>query len=933
VDWVFIRLLPATQPAFPHTLMSPSNNTLWHTLDPQAVFTELKSSERGLSPDQARKRLDQYGANEIHRKPKDSILQLLWRQINNPLIWVLLGSATLAIALGKVTDGLVVLAVVVINAIIGFIQEYKAGQAIEALSEMVPRNAAVIRDGRTLNLPASELVPGDVVLLAAGDSVPADMRLIVQKNLQVEEAALTGESVPVEKSLAPVGGEAVIGDRTCMVYSGTLVTAGTATAMVVATGMATELGRISDMLESAIDLETPLTKKLAEVSTWITVGIVVVSAVILAVGVKRALDIAIPLGDALRETLIFAIALAVGAIPEGLPAVVTIALAIGVQRMAGRNAIIRRLPAVETLGSTTVICSDKTGTLTCNEMTVTELFTLTHTVRVSGIGYVPKGTFSSEGAAMQTLPPDVEALLLHGVLCNDAALVHENGAWSISGDPTEAALLVAAAKAGLEPTAIQTRWPRLDAIPFASETQSMLTLHEGEQRVAVLKGAPEVVLQRCREFKNQAVRTRVVEEIHRMGASGMRVLALAYMDWPDDVMLPEQAPEEGFHLTGLIGMIDPPREEAVAAIAACHQAGIVVKMITGDHRTTAAAIGAELGLTNQKEAVTGTELAMMSDADLRDAVRNTNIFARVAPEHKLRLVKALQADNQIVAMTGDGVNDAPSLKQSNIGVAMGITGTAVSKESADIVLADDNFASISAAVEEGRRVYDNLIKSLAFLLPTNLGLALILIYGIMFFPFDPVTRVLLLPMLPTQLLWINLVAAVALALPLAFEVKEPNIMRRPPRDPDSPLFSAFVVFRVVLVSILMTAGTIVLFKQAHTQGLAAGLAEPQVLAKAQSIAVTFVIFFQIVYMIHCRSLTDSLRKIGFLSNMTVFLGIGVVLVLQALFLYLPLLQRVFKTVPLSLGELGLTLLAALGIFPVIALEKWIRSRMATVRND
>lgn len=900
----------------------------WHTVSQDQLFHLLRSKEQGLASEEATQRLQQYGANTIKKKPKDSLLQLLWRQINNPLIWVLLGSGTLAVALGKITDGLVVLAVVVINAIIGFIQEFKAGRAIEALSAMVPHNANVLRDGHNLSVPAVELVPGDMVFLAAGDSVPADMRLVALKNLHVEEAALTGESVPAEKTLAVVAENAVLGDRTCMVYSGTLVTAGTATAVVVATGMATELGRISDMLETAVDLDTPLTKKLAEISTWITVGIVLVSVIILAVGVKRSLGMAIPLGEALKETLIFAIALAVGAIPEGLPAVVTIALAIGVQRMARRNAIIRRLPAVETLGSTTVICSDKTGTLTCNEMTVTEMVTLEHQIRVSGIGYEPVGAFFLNQEPVDQLPADIGTLLQSAVLCNDASLYREQGEWVISGDPTEAALLVAAAKAGIVIEAILERSPRLDVIPFTSEAQSMLTLHGGEIRMAILKGAPEVVVNRCIETEQPGVHQRIAAEMERMGARGLRVLALARLDWAGDAVLPAEIPAHGFRFLGLVGMIDPPRSEAIAAIEDCHRAGIVVKMITGDHKITATAIGNELNLAKGDVAVTGAELAVLTEAELRAAVRDSNIFARVAPEHKLRLVKALQADNHIVAMTGDGVNDAPSLKQANIGVAMGITGTAVSKESADIVLADDNFASISAAVEEGRRVYDNLLKSLAFLLPTNLGLALILIYGIIFFPFDPVTKVLLLPMLPTQLLWINLVAAVALALPLAFEVKEPNIMRRPPRDPASPLFSGFVVFRVALVSVLMTAGTIILFNLAYSQGVAAGRPESQVLARAQTIAVTYVILFQIFYMVHCRSLTDSLRKIGVFSNKTVFWGIGVVLVLQALFVYLPLLQRVFKTVALSAGDLGLTFLAAVVILPVISLEKWIRTRMA-----
>ncbi|MDX9835911.1 MAG: HAD-IC family P-type ATPase, partial [Desulfobulbus sp.] len=839
----------------------------------------LESGASGLSDDEARQRLDQYGPNQIRRKGKDSVLTLLWRQINNPLIWVLLGSGSLAVGLGKMTDGLVVLSVVVINGIIGFIQEYKAGQAIEALSEMVPQNATVTRNGRNLTLPAVELVPGDVVQLAAGDSVPADMRLLNLKNLQVEEAALTGESVPAEKNIAPVDEAAILGDRTCMAYSGTLVTSGTATAVVTGTGMRTELGRISDMIEGAVDLDTPLTKKLAEIGTYITIGVIAISAVILTVGVYRALEQGIALGPALKDTLIFAIALAVGAIPEGLPAVVTIALAIGVQRMARRNAIIRKLPAVETLGSTTVICTDKTGTLTCNEMTVTELWTPLTSAQVSGVGYAPEGGFTVNGQPVEHLPEALSTLVRAAALCNDAALNKEGDKWAISGDPTEAALLVVAAKDGQDLDALKAERPRLDTIPFASEHQYMATLHGGKERTVLLKGAPEVVVQRCR-LTNEHEHT--IQAMHQLGEKGMRVLAVAgrsqAADESDDLTV--ETVGNNFTFLGLIGMIDPPRSEAVTAIAACHRAGIVVKMITGDHRTTALAIGQDLNLAGKGGAVTGVELAAMDDAELAAIIRTTNIFARVAPEHKLRLVKALQSDNQIVAMTGDGVNDAPSLKQANIGMAMGITGTAVSKESANIVLADDNFASISAAVEEGRRVYDNLIKSLVFLLPTNLGLALILIYGIMFFPFDPVSKVLLLPMLPTQLLWINLVAAVALALPLAFEVKEPDIMDRPPRRPDAPLFNTFVVFRVVLVSLLMTAGTIVLFSMAYNQALAAAVGEALALARAQTIAVTFVIFFQVFYLIHCRSLKDSLLKIGFFSNPTVFWGIGAILALQ-----------------------------------------------------
>ena len=913
----------------------PLADTAWHTMDTAEALRSLAVDEAGLSSAQASDRYRLYGPNEIRKKSKDSVLVLLWRQINNPLIWVLLASAGVAMALGKLTDGLVVLSVVVINAVIGGIQEFKAGRAIEALSDMVPRNATVIRDGRNMTVPAVELVPGDVVLLAAGDSVPADLRIISLKNLKVEEAALTGESVPVEKSSSPVAPDAVLGDRTCMAYSGTLVTSGTATAVVTGTGMATELGRISDMLESAVDLETPLTKKLGELSTWITIGIVLISAVILTIGVKRALDMGIALGTALRETLIFAIALAVGAIPEGLPAVVTIALAIGVQRMARRNAIIRRLPAVETLGSTTVICSDKTGTLTCNEMTVTELVTPGHACRVSGVGYDPVGDFEINGQPAAQLPEEIGNLLTAAVLCNDATLSLENGQWTITGDPTEAALLSAAAKGGITAEAAAFRSPRLDAIPFTSEDQYMATLHMGAAPMIVMKGAPETVLSRCRQTGNDGLYQRMRAEMERMGADGMRVLALAAKPWSEEMgSLTGDAVAGDFDFLGLIGMIDPPRAEAIEAISACHRAGIEVKMITGDHRITAQAIGASLNLASEGiRAVTGVELAGMDEEGLRATSRATHIFARVAPEHKLRLVKALQADNHIVAMTGDGVNDAPSLKQANIGVAMGITGTAVSKESADIVLADDNFASISAAVEEGRRVYDNLLKSLAFLLPTNIGLALILIYGIMFFPFDAATNDLILPMLPTQLLWINLVSAVALALPLAFEVKEPDVMSRPPRDPDAPLFNSFVIFRLVAVSVLMTWGTIVLFNTGHEQALAAGVSPEQALAKARTIGVTFVVFFQIFYLIHCRSLKDSIRTIGWFSNSTIFWGIGGLLALQALFVYLPFFRHVFQTEPLSLVDLGLAAGAGFLIFPAVSLEKWIRSLAGRAREQ
>jgi Ca2+-transporting ATPase len=906
--------------------MESSKVELWHTIESNEVFQLIDSSQNGLISDEANKRFLKFGPNQIIRKKKDGVITLLWRQINNPLIWVLIGSSTLATLLGKVTDGLVVLSVVVVNTIIGFIQEFKAGKAIEALNEMVPENANVLRDGRYITISVSELVPGDIVQLAAGDRVPADMRLIHQKNLTVEEAALTGESVPSQKNTQPVNTQAVLGDRKCMVYSGTLVTTGAATAVVVKTGMSTELGKISDMLSDATDLETPLTKKLAIIGKYLTIGIVLITLVIMVIGTIRATNFGIDLGIALKDSLVFAIALAVGAIPEGLPAVVTIALAIGVQRMAKRKAIIRKLPAVETLGSTTVICSDKTGTLTKNEMTVSELWTCLSSIQVSGVGYNIMGSFQFKGYKIKTLPKDIETLLKSAVLCSDASVKSNGENFDISGDPTEVAIIVAAAKAGITADDLRKEIPRTDIIPFDSSQQYMASLQANKQ--LIIKGAPEVVLNRCNNLPDSFNLQTITSQINLFGAKGMRVLAVAQKKWDkQDHNLTLVDTNGGFEFVGLIAMIDPPRAEAIAAIQDCHRAGIEVKMITGDHKETARSIGMQLGISRDGKVLTGIELSEMNDRELTKAASDVNIFARVAPEHKLKLVKALQSINQIVAMTGDGVNDAPSLKQANIGVAMGITGTSVSKESADIVLADDNFASIGAAVEEGRRVYDNLLKSLAFLLPTNLGLAFILIYGIMFFPFNPVTSVLLLPMLPTQLLWINLVAAIALALPLAFEVKEPNVMMRPPRRPSAPLFNNFITFRVVFVSILMTLGTILLFNYEYYAELNNGIQAPAALSKAQTIAVTFVIMFQIFYMINCRSLNDSVFKIGFFSNKFVFYGIGAILAMQALFIYTPFFQQIFGTTSLGLRDIAISALAGFFIFPIISIEKWLLKRI------
>jgi Ca2+-transporting ATPase len=888
------------------------------------VVESLTTHADGLSESEARARLERHGPNVLQRVSGDSAWKILWRQVNNPLIWVLLASAGLAIALGKVTDGIIVLAVVVLNTLIGFVQEFRAGKAIEALSQMVPENATALREGQKVTVPASALVPGDVVLLASGDKVPADVRLLSSRSLQVEEAALTGESVPSEKRVEPVPESAGIGDRTSMAFGGTHVTSGTATAVVVATGGATELGRISQLLHEAVDLQTPLTKALAVIGRYITLAILVISAVLLGVGLLRGYDVA--------ESLLAALTLAVAAIPEGLPAIVTIAMAVGVQYMAARRAIIRKLPAVETLGSTTVICTDKTGTLTRNEMTVQALWTPSGDYSVSGVGYSPQGELRRGDQKLSTPPEDARALLVAGALCNDAAVRSKDGAWELTGDPTEGALIVAAEKAGLSVEELRHRQARVDAIPFESENQFMATLHEDGQggRSIFLKGAPEVVLRRC-ALNDGVGAESVLAQVERLASRGMRVLAVASRSVPaSHAGLRNEDVTGGFQLLGLEGMIDPPREEAISAVKACHTAGITVKMITGDHAKTAEAIGAQLGILEGGRAVTGAELARMDETRLREVATSSNVFARVAPEHKLRLVRALQKEGHVVAMTGDGVNDAPALKQANIGVAMGITGTAVSKEAADIILTDDNFASIAAAVEEGRRVYDNLIKSLAFVLPTNLGLALILIVSVGFFPIFAINGELvpLLAMLPSQLLWINLVATVALALPLAFEAREPDVMKRRPRPPDAPVLSRFVVMRTLLVAALMCAGATGLFLWEYNTELAGGTPHDLALREAQTMAVTTVIMFQIFYLLNCRSLLDSVLRIGLFSNPMVYLGIATLVLLQLGFIYLPFMQGVFGTAALTLKALGLCALVGASILPVISVEKWLRSRRA-----
>lgn len=892
----------------------------WHSMPQEEVTAYFKSSSNGLSEQEVKVRRRKSGPNTLDRQDKESAWKILLRQFLNPLIYILVAATVLAIVMGKITDGIVIIAVIFINAIIGFIQEYQAGNTIQGLLKLVPENVTVMRNGKQVLLPTSELVPGDYVMLQAGDRVSADIRLTFAKNAQCDEAMLTGESLPVQKSVQPVQPGASLSDRTCMVFSGTLMTSGAAEGVVVATGMATEIGKISSLLESTVAVKSPLTKSLEKIASAITYAIVGVGVVVFIIASIREYTFV--------DAALSAITLAVAAIPEGLPAVITIASAVGITRMAKRKAIIRHLNSVETLGSTTVICSDKTGTLTRNEMTVQVLWTGEQELLLSKAG--PQDLGSDSKGETHDRNSILNELVRASVLCNDATIDHVKGDSPKSvGDPTEVALLVAAKKLGIQHDAVMNEYPRLDELPFDSDRKIMVTLHEvpGGGRVVYLKGAPESVVpmliaksDSARAIEPEAVRKKAMS----FAETGMRVLAVGYRIFDN---AENGIKEESFHqleFLGLIAMSDPPRLEVKEAIEACHEAGIVVKMITGDHPSTAVAIGGELGLRNSQHVINGQELKRMDAQQLQVAVRDTQIFARVSPEDKLKLVEALQANGEVVAMTGDGVNDAPALKRADIGVAMGISGTAVAKESADMILANDNFESIEAAVEEGRRVFDNLLKSIIFLLPTSIGLGLVIFIAVLFFPSED--GILLRPMQPVQVLWINLITAVALTLPLALEAMEPDVMRRPPRRPGKPLLSRFMLIRIAIVALIMAGGTIGLFLWEFERELMRGTSHAIAVSEAQTMAVTAMVLFQIFYLMDCRSLKFSLGKIGLFSNPPIYLGIAVVLLAQAAFVYLPFMNRWFHSSPLKADAWGLSTVVALSILVLIAIEKWIRGR-------
>jgi magnesium-transporting ATPase (P-type) len=873
----------------------------WHALTGEEALDHLGAPPGGLSAAQAAERLARVGPNRLPAAPRPGLLRRFLEQFRNLLIYVLLGAAAVSLLLGHPLDAAVILAVVVLNAIVGVVQEGRAEQALAAIRDMLAPHAAVLRDGRRQDLDAAEVVPGDIVLLEAGDRVPADLRILAARGLRAEEAMLTGEAVPADKHEGPVDAAAPLGDRHGLLFSGTLVVAGQARGVAVATGTATEIGKVSAMLAGVETLETPLIRLMNRFARQVTVVVLVLSGLAFGVALARGW----PADDAFMAV----VGLAVAAIPEGLPAVLTVTLAVGVRRMAARHAIIRRLPAVETLGAVGVICSDKTGTFTRNEMVAGAVVTAQGELAIAGEGYGPAARITEAGGASPTgaAQAALARLARAGALCNDAALHQdEAGAWQVLGDPMEGALLALAARAGAA-----ADLPRLDAIPFDARHRWMATLHQdADGALLAVKGAPEALLALCEHAEGAPGLDAAAWEAaaHRLAGQGFRVLALAQARLPAGATLAQhRLPRLG--LLGLVGLVDPPRPEAVAAVAECRAAGIDVKMITGDHPGTARAIAAQLGLAGTRRVLTGADLDSLDDAALRGAIGETDVFARTSPEQKLRLVTALQADGAVIAMTGDGVNDAPALKRADVGVAMGRKGTEAAKEAADMVLADDNFASIAAAVREGRTVYDNLQKVIAWTLPTNGGESLVVLLAI--------GLGLALPISPVQILWINMVTAVALGLTLAFEPPERDVMGRPPRPPGAALLSPVLAWRVLLVSAVMAAVAFALEMWATGRGLS--------VEQSRTLVVNAIVAMEVGYLFAARqSRVSGFSAEGFRGTPAVWIGIGITAAAQALFTWAPPLHWTFGTAALGLVEVLACLGAGALLLLAVEAEKALR---------
>ena len=881
----------------------------WHSITVDNVVDTLNTDiKNGLTTQEYYSRVVTYGKNQLTQKKERSALVEFLLQFHNPLVYILLVATVVTFVLGEYIDSAVIFGVILVNSIIGFVQENKAKQAINSLKNMLNTKATILRDGKKISVLATDVTIGDVVLLTSGDKIPADLRLVDISNLKIDESALTGESVPVEKSIQEIDSEFVLADRVNMAYGGTLVTYGQGVGVVVAIGDKTETGKIATLINEATSIDTPLTKKITAFSKTLLWIILALAGLTFMVGYFVH-------DYGALEMFMASVALAVAAIPEGLPAVVTITLAIGVRVMAKNNAIIRKLPAVETLGSTTVICSDKTGTLTKNEMTVTKIAINNHIFDVSGNGYEPTGEVTIKNVAIDCNSCDTLAEVLRcGILCNDSLLINENDRYQIQGDPTEGALIVSARKYGFEYDVLNKEHPRLHSIPFESDKMYMVTLHpiSAEENAIYIKGSLEQILAMSKyalDINGNRIdlnHQEIVNNAEELASDGLRVLAFGVCYLPNSYKkldnFESELKELNIHFLGLQAMIDPPRPEAIEAVKLCKKAGITVKMITGDHKITALAIAKQLGIADTSKSLSGKEMEGLNEDELKYVAKNTNVFARVAPEQKLALVSALQAQNEIVAMTGDGVNDAPALKQADIGIAMGINGTEVSKESADMILADDNFASIAKAVEEGRGVFDNLIKFIAWILPTNVGQGLVIMFAV----FIGAT----LPVLPVQALWLNMTTALFLGLMLAFEPREEGVMERDPRKVDEPILNREIVGRIFLISTLLLVGSFGIFTMSQNSGAS--------VEESRTLAVTLFVVVQSFYLLNCRSLSKSIFKVNFFSNKYVLVGIFLMFAAQGAYIYLPFMNTIFQSAPI--GFESWVLMLGYGIFSLLIVE-------------
>lgn len=900
----------------------------FYTMSPEEVLAVLGTGPEGLSPAEAAARLEKYGPNELAPAKKISPAVIFFRQFANLLMLILMAAIVISTLMGETLDALVILAILLGCVVLGFFQEYRAEKAAAALAKLAAPTATVIREGREIILPSREVVPGDLLALYTGDRVAADGRLLEVVNLKADEALLTGESTPEHKHLSAVSTpDTPVADQTCMVFGGTVITYGRGRAVVTATGMDTEFGHIARLLEEVEVERTPLERRMTTIGR-------VLAAVCLAVALGAVL-LGLYHGEDLWLMVIWGISLAVAAVPEALPAVVTGALAIGTTRMARRHAIIKRLPAVETMGCTTVICTDKTGTLTKNEMTVRRVYAGGRNLEVTGSGYEPEGQFIGEGDChpLKESQTVLEMAARVSILCNDATLEKEGGTWLVRGDPTEGALIVLGRKVGLDKAALLKDYPRVAEIPFSSERKRMSTIHQGPEGFFMcLKGAPESLLPWCtmvltsqgEEPLDESGRRQIMSEAAGMAAQALRVLGLAYRPLPAVPELEPKSEEADLVWVGLVGMIDPPRPEAKGAVRRCHQAGIRVIMVTGDHPATAHAIARELGLLTREGhnpgVLTGPEVNTLEDDGLLAALREISVFARVSPEHKLRLVNLLKGQGEVVAMTGDGVNDAPALKRADIGVAMGITGTEVTKETAAMILADDNFASLVAAVEEGRAIFDNIKKYLIFLLSCNFA-EILTLTGAIFLNLP-------LPLLALQILWINLITDGLPALALGVDPKAPDVMHRPPRPPQEGVFTRSVTVLLVVISVHLTLVLLPLFAY-YVLVNPRGLSDPaQILILAQTMVFITFILAELMNAFNCRSEIHSLFSVGFLSNRFLVASVLFSLGIMVAVIHWQPLTILFHTRPLGLKDWLLAIGLSLTIFPVVEVTKWVLRRRA-----